>query len=284
MSKIHLIIRPFESSRLDNGFEHDIRSLAPEQIAPDGVEEDGCHPDEAQALKDCCNEKTNATEAATAIVQPILQSTDPDYHLYGPWGLLMNTLIELLETQAPLLITHLDTIQNLPEPHLTGNITEDTPVGIRWKEEELPGFGHMWSDRYMEGHWRNIARAEKPTGRSEMQVQLVKKANVEARLVLPGVSGITLDWRYECIANALERKDVVLDFEIPAAAAEWLQLAGHQLFAGVRTGAESWALRYQRDFGHENPAMTMERWMFWEERMEELEKQVQNGVMAEKSA
>lgn len=106
---------------------------------------------------------------------------------------------------------------------------------------------------------------------------------MEARLVIAGVGGIPLDWGYECIADALEHQDAVVDFEVPAAA-EWIAVAGDQLYAGVRTGCKSWALESRRDFGREAAVMTLERWLFWEQRMEELEKQLQVEVGATKSA
>lgn len=45
-----------------------------EKIAPDGAAEDGCRPDEAQALKDYYNKETTPKEAAQAITRPMKNS------------------------------------------------------------------------------------------------------------------------------------------------------------------------------------------------------------------
>jgi hypothetical protein len=42
-----------------------------EKIAPDGDTEDGCHPDEAQALKYYYHNWTTTTEASQAITRTI---------------------------------------------------------------------------------------------------------------------------------------------------------------------------------------------------------------------
>ncbi|KAI4191794.1 MAG: hypothetical protein LQ348_003419 [Seirophora lacunosa] len=252
-----------------------------EQIAPDGVEEDGCHPDEARALEDHCCRTTEAIEAAKAIVQPIEQSEDPGAHLYRLWNLLIDALMQLPETQIPSLVQLLDAIQKLPKPDLKGR--EVTPHGHLW--EGLPGFGHMWADEHKQGHWRDSLAAALKEGANRMELRAahVRKANVEARLTAAGIGRMPLDWGYECIADALERQGAVVDFEMPAAA-EWLEVAGDQLYAGVRTGCTSRALERRRDFGRENAVMTVERWLFWKQRLEELEEQVQVGLGATKSA
>lgn len=86
------------------------------------------------------------------------------------------------------------------------------------------------------------------------------------------VGSIPLYWGYDCIADALERKDVVLDFEVPAAA-EWISVAGKKLWKGAVEGRESWALERKRDFGKEDGRMSRERWTFWRERLGEVGEQ-----------
>lgn len=49
---------------------------------------------------------------------------------------------------------------------------------------------------------------------------------MEARLVHAGLAGVPLDWGYEVVADALERSDAVLDFEVPAAARWVVRCAG----------------------------------------------------------
>lgn len=75
-----------------------------EQIAPDGVAEDGCHPDEAEALQSYLTNKTNTQDTAHAITRPILSSHDSGANLYRLWNLLQNALVELSATYIPPLI------------------------------------------------------------------------------------------------------------------------------------------------------------------------------------
>ncbi|KAL8941111.1 MAG: hypothetical protein Q9216_002443 [Gyalolechia sp. 2 TL-2023] len=244
-----------------------------EQIAPDGVEEDGCHPDEAKALQDYYHQRTDASAAAKAITRPIDNSDNPGAHLYRLWNLLIDALMQLPEIQIPALIKLLDSIQNLPEPDLTGRTTAETPAdGCLWRG--LPRFGHMWADEHRRDDWRDILAAEKTASRDEMRTAHVRKAEIEARLVVAGVGGIPLHWGYDCMANALERRDAVLDFEIPAAS-RWISVAGDELYAGAVNGRESWAVERRRDWGKEAAVMTLDRWVFWEQRMEELQRQTE---------
>ena len=47
--------------------------------------------------------------------------------------------------------------------------------------------------------------------------------------------GSPLHWRHDCIAEALERRDAVLDFEMPAAV-KWIVIAGDCPYAGAVDG------------------------------------------------
>ena len=51
-------------------------------IAPDGDIEDGCYPQEAQALKDYLGQDTTSTDAVQAITRPIATATNPKEHLH----------------------------------------------------------------------------------------------------------------------------------------------------------------------------------------------------------
>lgn len=253
-----------------------------EKLAPDGVAEDGCHPDEAQALKDYYHQKTNAKEAAQAITRPIEDSKDPGDNLYRLWALLIDALVELPGPQIPALIQLLDAIQQLPEPDLTGRLTENTPAdGFLWRE--LPGFGHMWADTYKRDGWRTTLAVSDTANRAKLRAEHVKKTEIEARLAVANVGDIPLKWGYDCIADALESRDAVLDFEIPAAA-EWIAIAGKRLHSGVVDGEESWAFGRRRVCGREGKAMSLERWSFWEKRLEELFQQSEAMQDAAKAA
>lgn len=253
-----------------------------EKTAPCGAAEDGCHPDEAQALKDYCHKKTSVKEAAQAITQPILNSQDPDGNLYRLWGLLIDALVELPTALIPDLIYLLNAIQQLPEPDLAGRQTQNLPEhGYLWRK--LPDFGHMWSDEHKRDDWRDDILTASLTDRADLRVKHVRKAEIEAQLVVADVGDIPLHWGYDCIADALERHSVVLDFEVPAAA-KWIAIAGKHLYAGAVDGKESWALERRRDFGKEAKAMSLERWSFWRKRMEELLQQSEATEEAAKAA
>ncbi len=253
-----------------------------EKTAPYGAAEDGCHPDEAQALKDYCHKRLSAKEAAQIITQPIQSSKDPGDNLYRLWSLLIDALVELPADHIPDLIHLLDAIQKLPEPDLTGKQTKNLPEnGYLWRK--LPRFGHMWSDEHKRDDWRNILAAIDPTNRAALRAEHIRKAEIEARLVAADVGGIPLDWGYDCIAEALERHNAVLDFEIPAAA-KWIAIAGNRLYAGAVDGRKSWALARRRDFGKEAKMMSLKRWSFWTERIEEVQQQSEATEEAAKAA
>ncbi|KAL8938351.1 MAG: hypothetical protein Q9211_003251 [Gyalolechia sp. 1 TL-2023] len=253
-----------------------------EHIAPDGVEEDGCHPDEAKALEDYYHHETEASAAAKAITRPIDRSDNPGAHLYRLWNLLIDALVQFPESHVPALIQLLDAIQKLPEPDLTGRRTLETPIeGCLWRG--LPGFGHMWADEHKLDDWRRTLAAEKSASRAALRSRHVRKAEIEARLVVAEIGGIPLHWGYDCIADALERRDAVLDFEVPAAT-RWIAIAGDRLYTGAVNRIESWALERRRDWGKEAAVMSLDRWLFWEERMGELQEQTKEVGRATETA
>ena len=76
------------------------------QLLPDGTNEDGCHPQEAAALKDYLRSETmTAKEAARAITLPIEGEEDPEENLsiYRLWGFLTNALKDLKDQQAKIV-------------------------------------------------------------------------------------------------------------------------------------------------------------------------------------
>ena len=141
----------------------------------------------------------------------------------------------------------------------------------------------MWSDEHKRDDWRNTLAVIDPTNRADLRAEHIRKAEIEARLVVADVGGIPLDWGYDCIAEALERYNAVLDFEIPAAA-KWIAIAGNRLYAGAVDGRESWPLARRRDFGKEAKRMSLKRWSFWKERIEEVQQQSEATEEAAKAA
>ncbi|KAJ4302704.1 hypothetical protein N0V90_001594 [Kalmusia sp. IMI 367209] len=250
-----------------------------EKIAPDGDVEDGCHPHEAEALKEYLRQKTTVNEAARAITQPIANADNPREDLPRLWAFIGDALLELPSEHTDSLIALLQAIENLPEPDFTTIEEKKRPGEKLWKG--LPGFGHLWSDSYQSGSWRKNAKTTNGPEREALRSTHVRKAESEARLVAAGLAGIPIDWGYEVIADALESTNALLDFEVPAAA-QWLILCGSAFRQGAQQNRKSWALKPHITSSSNAPSrylwrapsdevMNLERWAFWEERLRELQ-------------
>jgi hypothetical protein len=254
-------------------------------LAPDGEVEDGCHPEEAQAMKGYLLQCTTAHDAARAITRPVVTADNPREDIVRLWSFLMDALVELpLEYVGPL-IALIRAIENLPRPNFEAVKKENRPDEILWKG--LPGFANLWSDSYQSGSWREMAKATEAPERDELRAEHVRKAEVEARLVAEGLGDIPIGWGYEVVADALESSNALLDFDVPAATA-WLVLCGQRFRQGAETGEETWALKPHitrlstvpsRDLSRalSDQAMSLERWLLWEERLKEL--QTKPGVV-----
>ncbi|KAI8275101.1 hypothetical protein K4K60_008944 [Colletotrichum sp. SAR11_57] len=249
------------------------------KLAPDGDIEDGCHPQEAQAMKDYLHQETTAAEAARAITNPVATAENAGEDLVRLWGFLMDSLVELPAQHVEPLVELLKAIENLPEPDFTSLDEGKRPSEKLWKG--LPGFGNLWADSYQSGSWRKAAAAAKGPERDALRDTHVRKAEVEARLVTAGVGGIPIDWGYEVVADALESSNALLDFEVPAAA-KWLAICGRRFRKGAEDGEESWALKLHVTASNTTPsrdlskaswdqALSLERWSWWERRLRELQ-------------
>ena len=238
-----------------------------EKRAPDGKTEDGCHPDEAQALKAYLQGSLTPSEAAYDITRPIASAKDKDSDLPRLWCLLIDALIELPESNIPALFRLLEAIQRLPETEL-----EDQPSythGSKTLWRNLHGFGHEWSDELKQDNWRKIIKASTPEEREELGAAYIKQASIEAWMVGWGIGAFPLDWGYRCIADALECSDAVFDCEIMAAR-EWLVVVGDQIRYGAVFEADGPAFRRKRDLWKREERMNLERWEFWRRRVREL--------------
>jgi hypothetical protein len=257
------------------------------KLAPDGSTEDGCHPEEAEAMKNYLHHRTTASEAARAITRPIVAADNPREDLARLWAFLEDCLVELPVEHTEALVELLKAIEDLPEPHFTAVDEEGRrPYEKLWKG--LCGFGHMWSDSYQAGNWKTAAAAAKGPERDALRDEHIRKAEMEARLVTAGIGGIPIDWGYETVTDALERRDALLDFEVPAAT-RWIVICGQRFRQGAENGEESWALDpgrtkpsmvLQSDFGRPpaDGAMSLERWSWWERRLKELQEK-HSGVV-----
>ncbi|CBX97069.1 hypothetical protein LEMA_P102000.1 [Plenodomus lingam JN3] len=244
-----------------------------------GDVEDGCHPDEAQALKDYLRNKTTTVEAAQAITRPLVTSSDPREDLVRLWSILMDALVELPSEHTDHLIALVSAIEDLPEPDFSTIEGSKQPREKLWRG--LPGFGHLWADCYQSSSWRATVVDLEGEKRKAFLDEHIKKAQVEARLVASGLAGIEIDWAYEVIADALESSNALLDFEIPAAA-EWLECCAQRLRQGAAMGKPSWALKPRiseatctssRDLleARSEGVMSLKRWKAWQERLMKLQ-------------
>ncbi|KAF2855224.1 hypothetical protein T440DRAFT_464511 [Plenodomus tracheiphilus IPT5] len=257
------------------------------KIAPDGDVIDGCHPDEAQALKDYLRHETTTAEAALAIIRPLVTASNPRGDLVRLWSILMDALVELPSEDTDRLIALVSVIENLPEPDFSAVEESKRPTEKLWKG--LPGFGHLWADCHQWGSWRQTAVDLESEKRKLYRDEHIKKAEVEARLVASGLAGIEIDWAYEVIADALESSNALFDFEVPATA-EWLVCCGRRLRQGAVRGETSWALKPRlsvvlwtssRDLwqAHLDKVMSLKRWEAWRERLEELQSEGEDRVI-----
>ena len=251
------------------------------QLAPDGDVEDGCHPEEAQAMKDYLRQRTTAIEAAQAITHPIATADNPSDDLSRLWALLMNSFLELPAEHTESLLELLKTIESLPEPDFTAVDKLNRPYEKLWKG--LCGFGHHWYDSYRAGCWRNDVAATKSPERDALRDTHVRKAEIEAQFVMADIGNFPIDWGYEAVADALESSDAVLDFEVPAAA-RWLVTCSQRFRQGAENGEklEGQPLRPRIKPSSKDPsgdlwkvssdrAMSLGRWSWWEGRLRELQ-------------
>ena len=242
------------------------------EIAPDGVAEDGCDPLEAQALKDYIRHKTSAKEAAVAITRPIETEANPPYSQYRLWGLLGDALQQLSPSLTSALVQLMGEIDQLPTTIPRGSSNSSVPPDhvLLWRG--LPGFGHQWSDEHLYDSGPSIPLTE-PTSQADRENQRaehIKTAGVEAQLANASLAQIPMYWGYNCICNALERSEAVLDFEVPAAT-EWFNFAGKRIRAAAVDGTEIRPDGKVRDLWTSGSDMlNLERWSFWEQRFREL--------------
>lgn len=245
------------------------------QLAPDGSTEDGCHPDEAQALKDYLSQNLTPEQASHAITVPIITSLTPNSDLPRLWGLLSNALVDLPPRHTKPLVELIRAIEALPPPDMSAVPEDQRPAhGDLWSG--LPGFGHQWADETASYQWRWTARGKEgprlgdlsAADVSALQARHARRQEVEALLAVEGLAGIPVDWGYECVADALERSDAAVDFEV-VGACQWLRVAGSRMRQDADRGVTSWGLDKERDLFKtgERGHMTRERWQFWVDRL-----------------
>lgn len=244
-------------------------------ISPDGDPDNGCHPQEAQALKDYHDGKTTVQEAAYAISRPTAtsQSTTLNCERNKLWNLLIAALEEWPEFESSPIFALLKEMENLPEPVICEEAKHSVTSEPFWKE--LPGFGNMWADVFQWGEWRHEIEdhPDDKNLRHQMREKYIHIAALEARLVDEKIGPIALDWGYECLTDAFERRDVIPDIQFPMAA-EWLKRLAKRIYDGALKQEEDWPFkRDYLDLRKGGNAMSVERWQYWKSRLEEYVKE-----------
>lgn len=240
------------------------------EIAPDGAKEDGCHPDEAQALKSYLRGELTAEQAACKITKPTETDADPGNHISNLWGFVQDALIDIPSARGKV-IQLLQEIQKLPPVDMTNkerNSWLTDPSEELWRD--LPAFINLWSDTYRWKYTHEDFHQHEDKYTSEhwdkVSADAHTYANIEAQFLAGRVDGAPADWGFMCVCDALERSNAMLDVELPAAK-EWLVIAGQLLRDHKVSEHEGYALGMQRNLWEGGKCMSKERWAFWKERL-----------------
>ena len=238
-------------------------------LAPEGDPEDGCHSQEAAALKDYIHSVTITAETtARKITLPvtnelkIVRRGQESKVLVRLWSLLIDALTDLPEHRHKV-IRLLQAIQRLPAPADDGH--EDQEKQLQWAD--LPGFALLWSDLVVSGEWRNNVHGWPLEQREGVRQDYINEATVSAQLVVADIGGLSTLLGLGCICDALERSDAVPDFEVPAAK-EWLEIAGKRIFEASDGGMSEY-LR-ERDLWKPEGEGQKQRWAFWRRRLQSM--------------
>ena len=238
-------------------------------LAPDGNLEDGCHPEEAAALKDYLHSTTVTAEVtAHNITLPVTkepetarkgQSSD---NLYRLWTLILDGLTDLPEHRLKI-IQLLKAIQHLPvsSPKERGAPKKQ----IQWAN--LPKFGSLWADLKVSPSWRREIHKWTPEQRENVRQDYLNEITIDTQLVVADISGVSLSWGLGCICDALERSDAVSDFEVPATSI-WLETAGDKIFKASDDEVTEY-LR-ERDLWKQGGEERKQRWNFWMGRLQSM--------------
>ncbi|KAG9765647.1 hypothetical protein KCU73_g332, partial [Aureobasidium melanogenum] len=261
-------------------------------IAPDGDPEDGCRPEEAQALRLYLDDKINVVEATRLMTEPTESSEDPSDDLPNLWGLLQDALIELPNSQQKV-VRLLSNIQDLPNFDLDFHGKKRSgPLEDRSRSlwHDLPSFANQWYDGnwwYYQNEWRkkphlyssrekisqiaNIARAEALFSRTDILGERVKHEGLSR------------------ICDTLEDSKAVIEIEIHAVR-QWLLHAGDILYAMSHTPhmhnrllsnsdirnkiakhEMHVSVKDERDLWQGSGGSSLERWDFWKQRLQDLQ-------------
>lgn len=241
------------------------------KIAPDGVGEDGCHPDTAQYLREYLRGTLSPSSAAYKITRRVagaVSASSPPHkvpvasdHFANLWAFLGDASMELETDDMSKIIVLLQAIQEVSEPEATRKASYLWP--------RLWGFGDMWGDELRKMDWRDLVAVREPIHQADWALERTRSAKAEAMMVVAGVGCIPMGWGLVDICDALESSDAVLDIEIPMIA-EWFEIAGSRIFQAVRVGEAVYRTGARRDLWRNDGVVGLERWAFWEGRVGEM--------------
>ncbi|KAH0035032.1 hypothetical protein KCU78_g2137, partial [Aureobasidium melanogenum] len=261
-------------------------------IAPDGNSEDGCRPEEAQALRLYLDDKIDVAKAARLITAPTEASQDPGADLPNTWGLLQDALIELPDSQQKV-VRLISNIRDLPDFDLdSGGKKRSGPLqslsSSLWYN--LPSFANHWYDGnwwYYQNEWR-----KKPhlyTSQEKLN-QIANLSRAEALFAHTVILGERV--KYEGLSrlcDTLEDSKAAIKIEIHAVR-EWLLNARDLLYDMSRTPRTHNRLfsnsdirdkiakhemhvsvKNERDLWQGSGGSSLERWKFWKQRLKDLQ-------------
>lgn len=195
-------------------------------------------------MEDYHDHKINVQEAAYAIPRPTAtsQSTALNRERNKLWNLLIAALEEWPESELSPIFALLKEMENLPEPAIREEARHSVTSDPFWKE--LPGFGNMWVDIFQWGEWRQEIEdhPDDPDLRRQMREKYIHIATLEVRLVDEKIGPISLDWGYECLTDAFERRDVIPDIQFPMAA-DWLKRFVRRIHDDALREEEDWPFK-----------------------------------------
>jgi hypothetical protein len=263
-----------------------------EAIAPDGNLEDGCRPEEAQALRLYLDNKIEVQEAARLITMPIECSQDPGADLPNLWGVLQDALIELPNVQ-PKVVHLLQSMRELPTFDL-GSLGKDRSGPLKNPSSslgyDLPSFANQWYDTnwwYYQNQWRDNPNLFESTIKVD---QIVNLARSEALLAQTDILGERVQYEgLSRLCDTLEDSKAVLEVELYAVR-EWLLNAYDLLHTLSQTPRVHYLLYSNSDIKDKiakkdmHPAVEKRRnlwsgpggtspgrWNFWKERLQDIQ-------------
>ncbi|KAH0334421.1 hypothetical protein KCU81_g9462, partial [Aureobasidium melanogenum] len=261
-------------------------------VAPDGNPEDGCRPEEAQALRLYLDDQLDVAKAARRITEPTELSEDPGADLPNLWGFLQDALVELPNLQRKVVLL-MSEIQDLPDLDIDSHGKKrsgslQSPSSSLW--HDLPSFANQWYDFnwwYYQNEWR-----QKPQLYSspEKIAQVANVARAEALFAHTDILGEGV--KYEGLArlcDTLEDSKAVMKIEIHAVR-EWLLHAHDILYDMSHTShmhnrllsnsdirdriakkEMHVSVQDERDLWLGSGGTSLERWKFWRERLQNLQ-------------